>query len=99
MLPRFELVGRARPVDLVAPGTDLAAPLAPYLAIEGVLAGTGIVDLTLAGGDVRLRGRYDGGLALAVTAGGRTTHHRSRRWSRPEGPVDAVGLTLTGTHH
>ncbi|MDO9495349.1 MAG: hypothetical protein Q7J48_06585 [Nocardioides sp.] len=98
MLPRFELAGRARPVDLVAPGTDLAAPLAPYLAIEGVLAGTGVVDLTLAGGEVRLRGRYDGGLALAVTAGGRTTHHRSRRWSRPEGPVDAVGLTLTGTH-
>jgi hypothetical protein len=102
VLPRFETVGRARPVDLVAPGTslgtDLAAPLAPYLAIEGEVAGPGAVELTLAGGGVRLSGRYDDGLALAVTAGGRTTHHRSRRLGRPEGPVDAVGLALTGTH-
>lgn len=101
MLPRFETVGRARPVDLVAPGTaseSLAAPLAPYVAVEAEVAGPGAVELVLTSGDTVLRGRYAAGLALAVTAGGRTTHHRSRRLARPDGPVDAVGLTLTGTH-
>jgi len=98
MLPRFEAAGRARPVDLVAPGTDLAAPLAPYVAVQGEVSGPGAVELTLASGAVTLRGRYDDGLALAVTAGGRTTDHRSRRLGRPGGAVDAVGLTLTGTH-
>jgi hypothetical protein len=98
VLPRFEYAGRVRPVDLVVPGTDLAAPLAPYVAVTGVLTGPGAVELTLAGGDVALTGRYDDGLGLAVTTGGRTIRHRSRRLGRPEGPVDAVGLTLTGTH-
>ena len=101
MLPRFETVGRARPVDLVVPGTGsvgLAAPLAPYVAVEADVAGPGAVELTLTSGDTVLTGRYAGGLALTVTAGGRTTHHRSRRWGRPDGPVDAVALTLTGTH-
>lgn len=105
MLPRFESAGRARPVHLVAPGsesTGLSAPQAPYLAVEAEVDGPGAVELTLAGGGATLVGRYDGGLALAVTTGSRTTHHRSRRHGDPdvavEGAVDAVGLTLTGTH-
>jgi hypothetical protein len=35
-------------------------------------------------------------VALHVGTGGRTTTHRSRRSSRPEAPVEAVALTLTG---
>ena len=41
---------------------------------------------------------YDGSFSLSVTSAGRTTSHRSRRSGRPGGPVDRVGLTLTGTH-
>jgi hypothetical protein len=35
-------------------------------------------------------------VVLHVTTDGRTTTHRSRRSGRPEGPVEAVALTLTG---
>ncbi len=98
MLPRFETAGRARPVDLVVPGTDLSAPLAPYVAVQADLAGPGPVELTLSSGDVGLTGRYDGGLGLGVTVRGRTTTHRSRRAGTPDRAPDAVGLSLTGTH-
>jgi two-component system sensor histidine kinase/response regulator len=99
-LPRFETVARLRPVDLVVPGTDLGAGAAraPYVAVEAEVVGDGPVTLTLRSGGVRLTGRYDGDLTLSVTAAGRTTQHRSRRAARPEGAVEAVGLTLTGTH-
>jgi hypothetical protein len=96
VLPRFEVVARRRPVDLVAPGP--AAPLlAPYAAVTAALDGP--ARLELASGEVRLSGTYDGtGAGLEVTAGGRTTTHRSRRHGRPDGPVTELGLTLTGTH-
>jgi hypothetical protein len=96
VLPRFEIVARRRPVDLVAPGP--AAPLlAPYAAVTAALDGP--ATLELASGDVRLSVSYDGtGTGLEVTAAGRTTTHRSRRHGRPDGPVAELGLALTGTH-
>jgi len=96
VLPRFEIVARRRPVDLVAPGP--AAPLlAPYAAVTADVLGPATLSLT--GGEVRLAGSYDGtGAGLEVTTGGRTTTHRSRRHGRTDGPVAELGLTLTGTH-
>lgn len=92
MLPRFEIVARRRPVDLVVPGSSLAEVVAPYAAA------TGTGDLALTSGRDRLVARYDGSAAwLEVTVGGRTTRHRSRRFANA-GPVREVGLTLTGTH-
>ena len=98
MLSRFETVARVRPVDLVAPGTDLRDPQAPYVAVEAAVTGPGRVSLTLSSGEAHLTGTYDEWLGLEVTTGGRTTTHRSRRSGRPDGRVDRVGLTLTGTH-
>ena len=116
MLPRFEIVGRRRPVDLVSPGSVLVdEPVthaasehetphpAPYAAVCRTLDGPldGKVCLDLASGDVRLTGWYDGargGTGLVVETGGVATTHRSRRAGRVTGPVDAVALTLTGTH-
>ncbi|MCD4533436.1 hypothetical protein LRP67_04980 [Nocardioides sp. cx-169] len=97
-LPRFETVARRRPVELVVPGTDLPGALAPYVAVQADVTGPGRTALTLRSGADRLSGGYDDGLALTVTAGGRTTTHRSRRHARPGGPLEAVGLSLTGTH-
>ena len=53
-------------------------------------------ELTLASGDVTLTATYDERVALHVSTGGRTTTHRSRRSGRPEAPVEAVALALTG---
>ena len=93
-LPPFRPAGTARPVELAR--ETLSRPLAPYLAVE--VAVDGPVRLALVSGADRLEVRYDGGFSLAVTAGGRTTHHRSRRSGRPESAVDRVALTLTGAH-
>lgn len=99
MLPRFEIVHRARPVALVQPGTDLDRPLAPYLAVEAEVTGPGRIELALASGDATLVGGYDDrGFGLEVTAGGSKTAHRSRSHGRPQGAVEAVALTLTGGH-
>jgi hypothetical protein len=107
VLPPFQIVARRRPVDLVAPvsrtapsgaGFPLPQP-APYAAITAGDVGSH-ASLAFDSGAVRLELRYaDGGFALAVTdATGRTTHHRSRRAGRAEGPVTELGLTLTGSH-
>jgi hypothetical protein len=89
---RFEVAARHRPVDLVRPGP---LPPAPYAAVTG--SGT----LSLASAGVEVRGGYDGSRGhawLSVDTGGRRpTRHRSRRHGRASAPVDAVGLTLTGT--
>lgn len=99
VLPRFETVARLRPVDLVAPGTDLADAQAPYVAVEAAVTGQGRATLSLASGSTTLTGWYDEGLGLEVsTCGGRTTTHRSRRHGRPERAAERVGLALTGTH-
>ncbi len=109
MLGSFEVVARRRRVDLVAPRFttvtadgpgiwELPQP-APYAAAVAGLLGpvsTGVwfrSEGTSLG--VRLR---DGTIDLHVEAGGRTTHHRSRRFGRLDAPVTAVGITLTGTH-
>ncbi len=93
--PRFSPAGSTRPVALARPGV-LAAPLAPYLAVEVPAADA--TDLALVSGEDRLAVRYDAeGFSLRVTAGGETTDHRSRRTGRPEAPVERVALTLTGT--
>lgn len=89
----FEVAGRRRPVDLVVPGSTLAEVVAPYAAATGPGA------VALGSGRERLVAAYDGGAVwLEVTAGGRTTRHRSRRFARTDGPVREVGITLTGTH-
>jgi hypothetical protein len=63
-----------------------------------VLSGRGRVTLVLESGVDRLEVRLeDSALALSVTAGGRTTGHRSRRHGRVRTP-EAVGISLTGTH-
>ncbi len=93
-LPSFAPAGRVRPVELARPG-PLTAPLAPALAVE---APTGVGELALTSGDDRLVMAYDDRFTLSVTSGGRTTSHRSRRSGRPDGPVDRLALTLTGSH-
>ena len=93
-LPPFAPAGSARPVELARP-EPLIAPLAPALAVE---APSGVGELTLTSGDDRLAVTYDDRFTLTVTGEGRTTTHRSRRSGRPDGPVDRIALTLTGTH-
>lgn len=96
---RFEVVARRRPVALVQPGTESTAGFgAPYVAVEAPLDADGRATLALTSGPVTLRGQYDGRATLWVDVGRRTSRHRSRRHARPRVPVEAVGLTLTGTH-
>jgi hypothetical protein len=90
VLPRFEVVARRRPVRLVLPGGGPV--LAPYVATSAPEPR----ELTLASGAVTLTATYGDAVALHVSTGGRTTTHRSRRSGRPEAPVEAVALTLTG---
>lgn len=93
MLPSFEVVARQRPVELTRPATGpLDRAVAPFLTVEGPPGEA----LEIAGSGVRLRGRYDGVARLEVTAGGRTSRHRSWRHGRAAAPVDRVALTLTG---
>jgi hypothetical protein len=88
VLPRFEVVARRRPVALALPGPVRA----PYAAMTA----QGPEPLTLAGGDLTVEATYHGRVTLHVTTGARTTTHRSRRTGRPDAPVEAVALTLTG---
>jgi hypothetical protein len=94
-LPRFVEAGSARPIEVARAGS-LAEPLAPYVCLE--VPADAPVTLALVSGSDRLAATYDGaGCGLAVTAGGRTSEHRSRRHGRPEASVERVALTLTGT--
>ncbi len=102
MLPRFELVHRARPVALIA-DERRGGFVAPFAAVEVELGShdlAGRVSCGLAGGEVRLEVWYDGGRRLAgltvTEAGGSVSHHRSRRHGRPATPPDAISATLTG---
>jgi hypothetical protein len=96
MLPRFEIAGRRRPVDLVAPGST-GPFVAPYVAVTSPLEAS--TELALRSGTDRLVARCDGAAAwLEVTTGGRTTRHRSRRFARLDAPATELGLALTGTH-
>jgi hypothetical protein len=109
VLGPFAIVARRRPVDLVAPDfcpVEGAGPghwplpqPAPYAAVTAELAPAGQVALDLTSGDTGLVCRLaDGVLSLRVEAGGRTTHHRSRRFGEVTVPPEALALTLTGTH-
>lgn len=113
MLPRFEVVARKRPVDLVAPGavlvdehepaeTSWATPHpAPYAAVVAELGDVahGRVELVLEGVGTHFVAWYDDhAVGLEVTTGSTATGHRSRRHGTTEGAVSALALTLTGTH-
>lgn len=82
---------------LETPGPASSTPLprpAPCAAVEGGLAGDRLV-LTLAGDGLVLRAVHEAGETWLEVDG---TVLRSRWSSRADDPVDAVGLTLTGTH-
>jgi hypothetical protein len=87
---RFEVVARRRPVRMVVP--DPGPVRAPYVATSAVEPR----ELTLSSGAVTLSATYGDQVALQVTTDGRTTTHQSRRSGRPEAPVEAVALSLTG---
>jgi len=93
-LPSFAPAGSARPVEL-ARAAPLGPPRAPALAVE---APTDVGELVLTSGGDRLAVSYDDRFTLTVTTSDRATTHRSRRSARPDGPVDRLALTLTGTH-
>ena len=111
MLPRFEIVARRRPIDLIAPGMlrlrDGPPPAhveigarAPYvtaiLDLDHVEI-AGRLTLGFEGLGVPLLATYDGGRRLfGLEVADKSI--RSRRFARPIGPVRALGLTLTGTH-
>jgi len=94
VLGRFEVVARRRPVRLVVP--DAGPARAPYVAVSGTGTGSRSGELALTSGPVTLAATYGDQVALHVSTGGRTTTHRSRRSGRPQAPVEAVALTLTG---
>lgn len=104
MLPRFEVVHRARPVRLVARERETGF-VAPFAAVEvdlGTHDVAGRVSAGFTGSDgTRLLGWYDGGRRLAgldiTDAEGRTSHHRSRRHGRPPTPPDSIATTVTGS--
>jgi hypothetical protein len=99
VLPRFEIVHRTRPVDLVRPGSDLEHPVAPYVAVTADVVGPGPASVSLGSGGSELTAFLDDrGLALRVTAGDTTTGHRSRRSGRPESEVEGIAISLTATH-
>ena len=99
VLPRFEIVHRTRPVDLVRPGSELEDPVAPYVAVTAELRGSGRASVSLAGAGTELTATFgNDGLALQVTTGATTTTHRSRRFGKPEDEVGALALSLTATH-
>jgi hypothetical protein len=101
-LPRFVPLARIRPIALLATPvqttTDGPCPQpAPSAALvaDGI---TGPVAIWWSSGGDRLTASYvDGLVTLEVTAGGRTSTHRSRRHGRVEA-AGRLALTLTGTH-
>jgi len=96
VLPRFEIVHRTRPVDLVRPGSE---PVAPYVAVTAEVTGPGPASVSLVGGEAELSAVLgDDGLALQITTGTGTTSHRSRRFGRPDEDVTGVAVSLTATH-
>ncbi|WP_210649393.1 hypothetical protein [Nocardioides sp. SYSU D00065] len=106
MLPRFEVVRRSRPVDLVAPhsvrvdaasgGVVPMASAAPYVAATTDVRGDAALALHLSGH--RLGASVeDGSVSLRVTGPVGARELRSRRFHRADAPTQ-LGITLTGTH-
>ncbi|WGL52224.1 hypothetical protein P5P86_20020 [Nocardioides sp. BP30] len=106
-LPRFEPHARLRPISLLstsqvrAHGSGSSTPCprpAPYAAAVATGVGERLV-LSWRSGEDLLEAVYaEGRVLLRVTSAGRTSEHRSRRFSRLTTPVTDVALTLTGTH-
>lgn len=106
-LPRFEPAARLRPVSLLssvqvrAHGARSATPCprpAPYAAVLASGPGERLVLFWRSGEDLLEAEYAEGRVLLRVTTQGRTTEHRSRRFSRLRSPATDVALTLTGTH-
>lgn len=106
VLPRFEVVRRLRPIDLVAPGSvrvdtdsggDVAMPaLAPYVAATTPVRDGSALALHLAGH--RLGASLDdGSVSLTIASELTTLELRSRRFHRAIEPTE-LALTLTGSH-
>lgn len=103
MLPRFEIVRRKRPIDLVAPssaqpvsGRSSLPLVAPYAAAR-VPAREG-AELAFHLGGARLRAVLEGdSVRLVVSGGAQPGTFRSRRHGRAQNPSE-FGLTLTGPH-
>lgn len=99
MLPRFEIVARRRPVDLIVPGSSIDRPVAPFLAVEAALPAvadpTRPATVALTSEAVRLEVSLGSAVELMITTSGGTSRHSSRRHGRP-GEADALALTLTG---
>jgi hypothetical protein len=89
VLPRFEIVRRLRPVDLVVEGP---LPQAPYAGVTAPVDGPVRLGLHLDGHD--LVSSFDGAHVTLQTDG---REHRSRRFAKAAGPTH-LGLTLTGHH-
>jgi hypothetical protein len=101
-LPRFAPLARLRPIALLAaPVQTTGDGPCPQPAPSAALVAEGLagpVTLWWSSGGDRLAASYaDGLVTLEVTAGGRTSTHRSRRHGRA-GSADGLALTLTGTH-
>lgn len=99
MIPPLAEVHRFRPVRLVQ-HERRSGFRAPFVAVEGALAGPAHVGLELHSGPVSLSCRYDGRrrrLHLEVVdSRGRRTRHVSRRHGRLAAAPEAIALTLTG---
>ena len=103
MLPRFEIVRRIRPVDLVAPGSVLvdtstaatvAMPaVAPYVAAVSDIDGPAC-EIALHLGGLRLAAVWRGE-EVSLSVDDRPV--RSRRFARGQSP-SRLGISLTGTH-
>lgn len=106
MLPRFEIVRRTRPIELVAVidrhelepsavGTPLPSP-APYVAAEVPCDGSADVGIRL--GDHVYTARTDGEhVWLDADDGLRSRRLQSRRFGRARDPR-RLAISLTGTH-
>ncbi|WP_322920294.1 hypothetical protein [Nocardioides renjunii] len=104
MLPRFEVVRRLRPVDLVAPGAvQVEVATAGTVPMPVVAPYVGATTSSPAGPALHLAGHRfaasvrDGSVVLDVADGRTSRELRSRRCHRTVGS-SATGLTLTGTH-
>ena len=103
MLPRFEIVRRMRPVDLVAPGSvrvdtssaaTVAMPaVAPYVAAVSDIDGPAC-EVALHLGGLRLAAVWRGE-EVSLSVDDRPV--RSRRFARGQSP-SRLGISLTGTH-
>ncbi len=106
VLPRFEVVRRLRPIDLLAPdsvrvdtdsGGIVAMPApAPYVTATTAAREQSWLALHLAGH--RIGAALDGGsVSLSITDGHASKEVRSRRFHRAVDPTE-LAMTLTGAH-